>query len=207
MLDGRCVLVTGDDAGLGSAIARALDALGAAASTVALADLAGHAGPVDVVVHVPTAGLERAPITATSSDDWVRRCETVLRDALDLQPGPFALLRGTGGLLVFVTPTLGMTGAAELVPYASAVEGMRAMAKSAARQWGGVGIRANCVAPSAEQLRPGTARWSPDVGDPALGAVPAGPEAVVAAIEPLGDERSPITGATIVIDGGVVMVP
>ena len=101
--------------------------------------ISGHAGPVDVVVHVPTAGLERAPITATSSEDWVRRCETVLRDALTCSRAAFALLRGAGGLMVFVTPTLGMTGAAELVPYASAVEGMRAMAKSAAAEWGGAG--------------------------------------------------------------------
>jgi len=207
VLDGRCVLVTGDDPGLGGAIARGLEAFGATASTVALADLAGHAGPVDVVVHVPTSGLERAPITATSPEEWARRCETVLRDALTCSRGTFALLRSSGGLLVFVTPTLGMTGAAELVPYASAVEGMRAMAKSAARQWGRDGIRVNCVAPSAEQLRSAAGAWSPDVGEPALGAAPAGPEAVAAAIALLADERSPITGATIVVDGGVVMVP
>ena len=42
---------------------------------------------------------------------------------------------------------VGMAGAAELAPYAAAMEGVRVLAKSAARQWGADGIRVNAVSP------------------------------------------------------------
>ena len=207
MLDGRRVLVTGCDAVLGSEIVLGLEDLGASASIVAATELGAQTGVVDVVVHSAFDVIERQTLAETTGADWSRRCEEVMRDALLCSQGAYALLRGAGGLLVFVTPTLGMTGAAELVPYASAVEGMRALAKSAARQWGGIGIRVNCVAPSAEQVSPGVGPLSPDVAEAALGATPAGRDAVASAIALLATERSPITGATVVVDGGVVMVP
>ena len=45
-------------------------------------------------------------------------------------------MRDGGGAFVVITPVVGMSGAAELGPYSAAVEGVRLLAKSAARQWG-----------------------------------------------------------------------
>ena len=89
----------------------------------------------------------------------------------------------------------------------AAVEGVRALAKSAARQWGGARIRVNCVAPRAELLAPDAGPLSPDVAEPALAGVPADVGAVASAITLLAAEGIVVTGATIVVDGGVVMIP
>jgi 3-oxoacyl-[acyl-carrier protein] reductase len=104
-----------------------------------------------------------------------------------------------GGRLVLVTPTVGLTGAPELVPYATAVEGMRALAKSAARQWGGHGIAVNCVAPPIELVA--GAASQPPVGGWALGHI----APVVALLA--GEAAHSVTGTTITVDGGVVMAP
>jgi 3-oxoacyl-[acyl-carrier protein] reductase len=209
VLDGRHVAVTGGDAGVGRDIVLGLEDLGASVTAVAERELDAVAGLVDVVLHaaIDPAALERQPLVETVAEDWDRRCEAVLRSALSCSQSAYRLLHDGGGLLVFVTPTLGITGAAQLVPYATAIEGIRAMAKSAARQWGQQGIRVNCVAPSAELLAPGAGTLSPDVAEPALGAVPTDAGALVSAISLLAGPGSVVTGATIVVDGGMVMVP
>jgi NAD(P)-dependent dehydrogenase (short-subunit alcohol dehydrogenase family) len=111
-----------------------------------------------------------------------------------------------------VTPTLWRTGAPGLAPYSAAVEGQRLLAKSAARQWGRLGITVNCVAPAWQAMAPGGA--GPDQpGDPvsladaALG--PADMEADVggAVVAVASAESGGLTGATLCLDGGVAMAP
>jgi 3-oxoacyl-[acyl-carrier protein] reductase len=103
-----------------------------------------------------------------------------------------------------VTPTAGLTGQAGLVPYVTAVEGIRAMAKSAARQWGRDRITVNCVAPPIELMVEG---HDAPAGGP-LGRAPSARQDVAAAIALLaGDQAAFVTGATIVVDGGIVMAP
>ena len=83
---------------------------------------------------------------------------------------PARELAARGGHLVFVTPTIGITGVDGLVPYATAVEGIRALAKSAARQWGEAGVRVNCVAPPVEVVAPELGVTGPAmVGELSLG--------------------------------------
>ena len=93
-------------------------------------------GPLDAVVHaaVDPDALVRSRIVDTADADWDRRCEAPLRAALVCAEAAFAQLEDRGGRLVFVTPTVSLTGAAGLVAYTTAVEGIRALAKSAARQ-------------------------------------------------------------------------
>ena len=207
MIGGRRALVTGGDSGFGLAVAHGLAELGA--ELVALRSLRHAEGPVDVVVHadLDPFAFEPEALADTSAEDWQRRCEAVLRSALECAQTAHRLMHGAGGLLVFVTPTIGITGAAGLVPFATAVEGVRALAKSAARQWGSAGIRVNCVAPRAELLSPAAGRLSPEVAEPALGATPVDAGAVASVIALLVSAGSLVTGATVVVDGGVVMAP
>jgi len=200
MTTGVRALVTGSESGFGRAVASALGDLG-----VELV----HDDPVALVVHaaVDPVALEPRTLAETSAEDWQRSCDEVLRSALECAQDAYRRLHGSGGSLVFVTPTIGITGAAHLVAYAAAVEGVRALAKSAARQWGGARIRVNCVAPRAELLAPDAGPLSPDVAEPALAGVPADVGAVASAITLLAAEGIVVTGATIVVDGGVVMIP
>jgi 3-oxoacyl-[acyl-carrier protein] reductase len=117
---------------------------------------------------------------------------------------------GRGGTIVFVIPTVAMTGAAGLVPYATAMEGQRALVRSAARQWGALGIRVNCVAPPLEMMGDtvvATEEAAP-LNTSALGRLPDGRgdfAPVIAMLASAGGHF--VTGTTIPVDGGVWMAP
>jgi len=107
-----------------------------------------------------------------------------------------------------VTPIVGLIGAAGLVPYATAVEGMRALAKSAARQWGEAGITVNCVAPPVEVVAEVGTPAPPPVGGRPLGRMPDVRTDVAPVVAMLVAEAAHfVTGTTITVDGGVVMAP
>jgi len=214
---GRVVLVTGGGSGIGEGIALGLGNAGATVAVTdgpiacredadrAFAEAAETAGPLDAVVHalVDPAALVAAPLAETYPASWDARCEALLRTALWCCQAAFGALRGPGGRIVFMTPTVGLTGGAGLVPYATAVEGMRALAKTAARQWGGEGIAVNCVAPPVELVG---AASGPDVAVPALGRLPDARTHVAPVVAKLVGDAF-VTGTTVVVDGGMVMAP
>jgi 3-oxoacyl-[acyl-carrier protein] reductase len=163
----------------------------------------------DCVVYV--CGDEDAAVLGAlddlDADEWDRRSERVLRDALTALQDAHRVLSASGGRIVVVAPTVGIPGAPALVPFVTAVEGVRAMAKSAARQWGANGITVNSVLVPVEMLAPATAGATSFLPPPALGSAPtiADVAAVVAAFA--DPERHGVTGATVVVDGGSVMAP
>jgi 3-oxoacyl-[acyl-carrier protein] reductase len=146
------------------------------------------------VVLVPPIGVDPRPL----EDDWDSRCDEPLRWALDAaQAARDHLLGVGGGRLVFVVPSFGLTGATGLVAEATAAEGVRSLAKSAARQWGAEGITVACVARRVA---------GPEVALPSL--PPPTAAEVADAVAVLLDPRSrAITGATVVVDGGTVLAP
>ena len=187
LLTGRTVHVSGDDGTLA-------DALAARGAEIVRDD-----GRVDAFVHVVTDpdGLAERPVSAMDPEEWERRCDAVLRDAIDAAQDAHRRMHEQGGRLVFVVPSFGLTGAAGLTPIATAAEGVRAMAKTAARQWGALGITVGCVA--RRVAGPVVAISSTD--EPSDDDV-ADVVAVLAT-----EQLHTATGATLVLDGGTVLVP
>ena len=144
------------------------------------------------VVLVPPIGIEPRPL----EEDWDARCDAPLRWALAAaQDARARLVDRGGGRIVFVVPSFGLTGAAGLVAEATAAEGVRSLAKSAARQWGADGIVVACVARRVT---------GPEVALPSLPPPSADDVADVVAL--LLDPRArAVTGATIVVDGGMTV--
>jgi 3-oxoacyl-[acyl-carrier protein] reductase len=163
-------------------------------------------GAVDAVVHIgfDETTLFQQAIADTAEDDWQARCESVLLDALTACQRAYALLRARGGAIVFVTPSASLMGASELAPATAAAEGIRGLMKSAARQWGADRVTVNCVAVPVALLAPGA---EVELGAGALNP-PGDADAVAAAVDYLASEHGrSVTGATIPVDGGVVMLP
>jgi NAD(P)-dependent dehydrogenase (short-subunit alcohol dehydrogenase family) len=199
VLDGQVIVITGDHVG----VADQLRALGATVHETFDAAVAATE-PIDVVVHAPAVAPTARPLAETSEDEWDARGEALLRAGLAACQEAFAHLRDRGGRIILVTPTAGLVGEAGFVPIATASAGLRSLAKVAARQWGEHGITVNCVAPSLALLG---ARVSETVDPPALGRA-ATVEDLARTIAMLaGDGAGAITGVTIPIDGGVVMLP
>jgi 3-oxoacyl-[acyl-carrier protein] reductase len=99
-----------------------------------------------------------------------------------------------------------MTGAAEGVGYTTAIEGIRAMAKSAARQWCSDGIVVNLIAAPVSLFAPGL-----DASHLTAAALPDDGTLIHSVVETtkflLRRDIDHLVGATIVADGGSVMLP
>lgn len=131
--------------------------------------------------------------------------EAMWRILVALQRAHSAIM-SRGGRIVLLVPTVGMAGAAGGVAYTTAIEGIRAMAKSAARQWCSDGLAVNLVAAPVSLFTPGldtshlTAAAFSD--DSTL------THSVVQTVKfLLRRDIGHLVGATVIVDGGSVMLP
>jgi len=160
----------------------------------------------DGLVHVPDlAAVVPTPLIELDEAAWIARGEKLLHAALRDCRRAHAGMREHGGRIVLVTPTVALTGADGLVPFAMAAEGIRTLAKAAARQWGSLGVTANCVAPSLDVF--GIRQDADGPVAPALARFPTLDDLVPVIATLLGETGALVTGTTITVDGGVVMAP
>jgi NAD(P)-dependent dehydrogenase (short-subunit alcohol dehydrogenase family) len=112
----------------------------------AVARVDAEAGRLDVVVHA--AGVSRdARIGKLGDADWETVLSTNLDSAFYLLRAVVPLLRRAGGAVVLVSSINGERGKIGLAAYAASKGGMNALARTAARELGGFGVRVNVVAP------------------------------------------------------------
>lgn len=154
--------------------------------------------PEVIVVIQPVDPHPETPFATIGEEEWDRRAEAPVRTALlALQAAHRHRAR-----LIVVSPTAGLEGAAGLVALATASEGVRMLAKSAARRWGPEGITVNVVAVAVAAFgvdSPDAARTLPALPPTALAGVTS-TVAWLAAAEG-------ITGVTITADDGALMAP
>jgi 3-oxoacyl-[acyl-carrier protein] reductase len=219
VLDGRAVFVTHVGSQFGQQLAVVLGEHGADVATTAnrfadrnAADAALGASPrFEILVHVmiDDAALVPQSLLETAPDAWDTRGEALLRDALfTFQAAHTRFTTAGTGRIVVVAPTSGFTGAAGFVPHSTAVEGVRALAKSAARQWGPEGITVNTVLVPPALVTPALATATAFEAPPAVGRLPDLHDDVAATIAHFGASTSGgINGSTVIVDGGSVMAP
>jgi 3-oxoacyl-[acyl-carrier protein] reductase len=160
------------------------------------------------VVIVVGSGARPTPLTSLDESEWHRLAERPMRQTLMALQRSHMSMSGRGGRIVLIVPTIGMSGAADLVPYTTALEGIRAMAKSAARQWAPNGIVVNMIAVPADLLAPAVSAATSHLTAAAVSNDLRLIETIVTTTEfLLGHEITHLVGATIVADGGSVMSP
>ena len=187
-----------------------------AQADLSLADAARDIGDADLFVHVaatPSALVVRQ-LEALSRSDWQAAVHQSLLATLFCLQAAHGQQRERGGAVVVVGPSTALVGAAGLVPLMTLAEAQRTLVKSAARQWGALGMRLNWVGIAPRRYDASLARaplpQTPELGPPppALGRVPEAQADVADVIAWLGsDGARAITGASFNLDGGDWMVP
>ena len=180
----------------------AIDAVAAAEASL---------GSVAMVVYVPAVegGLQDRLLVETDESRWDAEAEAPVRSAYFVIQGAHELFAERGGSIALMIPSIALTGAAGLVPFATAAEGIRLLGKSAARAWGKRRITVNSLTLPIEawdfEQAPEHAvpnRYGPSMTDSDVVKDAAGAIALLA--NPLS---SGVTGSTIGIDLGTVMAP
>lgn len=152
--------------------------------------------------------LEPTHVSTLSPIEWRRFAEQPMRQALDALQRSYSSMRQEGGRIVLVLPSIGMTGGPHLVAFATALEGIRAMAKSAARQWARESLIVNMIAAPLHLFAP---RLSGSAAHVTAAALQDDDKLIESIVETtrflLQRGASAVIGETVVVDGGALMLP
>jgi 3-oxoacyl-[acyl-carrier protein] reductase len=162
-------------------------------------------GVILVVGADPAPGQRQ--LTDMPEAEWRDAAEAApLRAMRALQRARTATLSERGNIVV-VAPSVGLIGAAGLAHYVAGIEAIRAMAKSAARQWAADRISVSLIVVPLELIVSDMSDLVRHVGGSARKDADL-LVAVVRAVDFVLSGAGPgLTGSTLVIDGGAVMVP
>ena len=190
---------------------------------VGVADLADSAAPdrlvkqaetamgrVDILVN--NAGVTRDALALRMSDgDWQAVLEIDLTAAFRFTRAALrGMVRRRHGRVIGVSSVVALSGYAGQANYAAAIAAMFGMSKSVAAEVAGRGVTVNCIAPGLI-VTAMTDKLTAQQRARLLGTIPAGrlgvPEEIAASVVYLASaEAAYITGQTLHINGGMVMV-
>jgi 3-oxoacyl-[acyl-carrier protein] reductase len=186
-----------------------LDVTDAKAVATLVRGIAKEHGRLDVVVA--NAGIMEGALLGMIRDDDVQRTlnTNVAGTIHTVQAAARAMMRKKSGSIVVIASVVGERGSAGQTVYAASKAAVANLARSAAKELGGSGIRVNAVAPGvidtaltadlSDQVRAESVRNTP------LGRLGAADEVAKAVRFLAGEDSSFITGQVLGVDGGLVL--
>jgi 3-oxoacyl-[acyl-carrier protein] reductase len=167
-------------------------------------------GRIDILVN--NAGITRDALALRmKEEDWQASLDVNLTAAFRLARSVLrGMVRRRHGRVIGITSVVAFSGNAGQANYAAAKAGMIGMSKSIAAEVAGRGITVNCIAPGLITTAM-TDKLTAEQRARLVGAIPAGrfgvPEEVAAAVVYLASaEAAYVTGQTLHINGGMIMV-
>jgi NAD(P)-dependent dehydrogenase (short-subunit alcohol dehydrogenase family) len=163
-------------------------------------------GRVDAVLNV--AGIAGAAMLAdVTMEQYDKTMDVDLRGVLlGTKHGVKAMLgKGNGGSIVNWSSLAGFNASPATSVYSAAKAGVIAITKAAAVEYGGRGIRVNCLCPGfiETEMSAGAERMMPGIGKKAaLGRAGLPQEVAEVAVFLASDRASYVSGAIIPVDGG-----
>jgi len=161
---------------------------------------------------VNNAGVHgRLGLEETSEEEWHRVIDSDLTSAwLGMKACIPAIRRAGGGSIVNTSSVYGLIASGKATAYHSAKGGVLMLSKAAAVQYASENIRVNCIHPGLIDT-PMTETLPPDWKESLLQMTPMkrfgqAEEVAQAVVFLVSDEASFITGASLVIDGGLTAV-
>jgi NAD(P)-dependent dehydrogenase (short-subunit alcohol dehydrogenase family) len=196
-------------AGAPDAIVAVTDVLEEEAVEAAVAAAVEGTGRLDVVVNVAGGQGFTAYVADTRTDGWDKVLGLNLRSVFVGCKAAMAHLP-PGGSIVNVASIAGFTASPGLAAYGAAKAGVIALTRTLAVEAAPLGVRVNCLAPGWVRTELTRRMWSdPETSRALVAQVPLGRWADVEELAgPLlllaSDAGSYITGATLVVDGGLL---
>jgi NAD(P)-dependent dehydrogenase (short-subunit alcohol dehydrogenase family) len=194
------------------AVGFAADLVAPGAAAAAVARVAAELGPVDILVNnaADTAVSSMCcPVETVGVAQIDQQMLTSPYLALQLMQACLPHMKEAGGRIINMGSAAGVDGVANFLPYAIAKEGMRALTRVAAREWGRHGITVNAVCPAADTGAAHDAISSGNLDDVLKSASPAIARLGDCAkdVAPLitflaGPQASYLSGYTYMVDGG-----
>jgi 2-hydroxycyclohexanecarboxyl-CoA dehydrogenase len=182
--------------------------------TRAVADTVATFGRLDGLVNNAQAMRSGVPFIEHTDEDFDLALSTGLWGTFRFMRACFPELSRQGGSIVNVASSAGTHGFPGLVGYAAAKEGIRGLTKVGANEWGVHGIRVNAICPAAAS--PATIAFfaeHPERQAAKLAARPikrdgdAETDIGRTVVFLMGDDSSFITGTTLMVNGGLTIMP
>jgi len=171
-------------------------------------------GGVDILVQYAQAIKPDSPLEVASEQDFVDTWRSGVMGSVFFMQACFPHMRDRGGgKIVNVGSSGGVLGTRGVGPYATAKEGIRGLTKVAANEWGKHNITVNCLCPSG--MTPTFEQYwrdHPGAYEAAVKRIPMGrlgdPERDIArgVLALVGPDLGFLTGASIMLDGGTVLI-
>ncbi|HET8535649.1 MAG TPA: SDR family NAD(P)-dependent oxidoreductase [Solirubrobacteraceae bacterium] len=205
-------VVDGIRADGGQALAAPADATDAAALSDAFAAVADEFGPVELLCAFAGANGRPRPTEDVDPDEWRRVIDGDLTATfLTIRAALPAMLEHGRGAIVTMSSSAGRQPGQAAAAYAAAKAGVAMLSKHLAAELGSRGIRVNCLAPSAVLNEKMAANMTDEQREQLAAAFPLGrigrPDDVAAAATfLLSEQASWLTGVTLDVSGGRVIV-